>query len=71
MQGSKSSLVGALKDSARGGTSGAVHNRLRGALITVQIAMALTLLNRRWRPDPKLFAGAGAYLKNILGHHSR
>jgi putative ABC transport system permease protein len=44
IQGSKANLVEALRDSARGGTSGAARNRLRGALVTIQLAMALVLL---------------------------
>jgi putative ABC transport system permease protein len=44
LQGSKSGFVEGLKDSMRGGTSGASRHRLRGALVTVQVAMALILL---------------------------
>jgi putative ABC transport system permease protein len=44
LQGSRLSFVEGLKDSARGGTSGAARNRLRGSLVTVQVAMALILL---------------------------
>jgi putative ABC transport system permease protein len=44
IQGSKANLIDTLRDSVRGGTSGAARNRLRGALVTIQLAMALVLL---------------------------
>jgi putative ABC transport system permease protein len=44
VRGSKVNFVDTLKDSVRGGTSGAARNRLRGALVAIQLAMALVLL---------------------------
>jgi hypothetical protein len=44
MHGSKSSFAESLKDAARGGTSGGVRNRIRGALVSAQLALALVLL---------------------------
>ena len=55
MQGSKSNFAAALKDSARGGTSGATRHRLRGALVTIQLSLALVLL-----------IGAGLLIRSFL-----
>jgi putative ABC transport system permease protein len=44
MQASKSMFVESLKDATRGGTSGGARHRLRGALVTAQLALALVLL---------------------------
>ncbi len=44
MQASKLDLVGSLKESGRSGTDGAARAHLRGALVTLQIALALVLL---------------------------
>lgn len=44
LQVSKPDLVGTLKESGRGGTDGAVRQRVRGALVALQIALALVLL---------------------------
>ncbi|HLK66394.1 MAG TPA: ABC transporter permease [Bryobacteraceae bacterium] len=44
IQGSHANLIDALRDAARGGTSGATRHRLRGVLVTLQVAMALVLL---------------------------
>jgi putative ABC transport system permease protein len=44
LQVSKPDLVGTLKESGRGGTDGAVRQRIRGALVALQIALALVLL---------------------------
>jgi putative ABC transport system permease protein len=55
LQASKGSFVEGLKDSTRGGTSGAARSRLRGALVAVQVAMALVLL-----------AGAGLLIRSFV-----
>lgn len=55
MQGSKSNFAAALKDSMRGGTSGAARHRLRGALVTAQLSLALVLL-----------IGAGLLIRSFL-----
>jgi putative ABC transport system permease protein len=55
MQGSKSNFAATLKDSVRGGTSGAARHRLRGALVTVQLSLALVLL-----------IGAGLLIRSFL-----
>jgi putative ABC transport system permease protein len=55
IQGSKSNFAGALKDSARGGTSGATRHRLRGALVAIQLSLALVLL-----------IGAGLLIRSFL-----
>jgi putative ABC transport system permease protein len=44
LQVSKPDLVGSLKESGRGGTEGAARQRIRGALVALQIALALILL---------------------------
>jgi len=44
VQASKSSFVEKLKDATRGGTSGGARHRLRGTLVTAQLALALILL---------------------------
>jgi putative ABC transport system permease protein len=44
LQASKPDLVNALKESGRGGTDTVVRQRLRSALVTVQIALSLVLL---------------------------
>jgi putative ABC transport system permease protein len=44
VQGSKSSFVESLKSVTRGGTAGGARNRMRGVLVTVQLALALMLL---------------------------
>jgi putative ABC transport system permease protein len=44
VQASKSTFVESLKDATRGGTSGGAKHRLRGALVTAQLALALVLL---------------------------
>ncbi len=44
LQVSKPDLVGSLKESGRGGTEGAVRQRVRGALVALQVALALVLL---------------------------
>lgn len=44
IQGSKTDLVGSLKESGRSGTDGVARQHLRSALVAVQIAMALVLL---------------------------
>jgi len=44
LQGSRYNLVGYLKDGARGGTSGGVRQRIRSALVSAQLALALILL---------------------------
>ncbi len=44
IRGSRTNLGTALKESVRGGTEGGSRNRLRGALVAVQLAMALMLL---------------------------
>ena len=43
-QASRLTLVESLKDATRGGTSGGARHRLRGALVTAQLALALVLL---------------------------
>jgi putative ABC transport system permease protein len=44
IQASKPDLVNSLKESGRGGTDSVVRQRLRSALVTLQIALALVLL---------------------------
>ncbi len=44
LQASKSALVDALKDATRGGSSGRGRNRVRAALVSAQLALALMLL---------------------------
>jgi len=44
LQASNTDLVGSLKESTRGGTDGVIRQRLRSALVILQIAMALVLL---------------------------
>jgi putative ABC transport system permease protein len=44
LHGSKASFAETLKDATRGGTSGGVRNRIRGALVSAQLALALVLL---------------------------
>ncbi len=44
VRGSRTNLGNALKESVRGGSEGGARNRLRGVLVTVQLAMALMLL---------------------------
>jgi putative ABC transport system permease protein len=44
IHGSNVNFVDALKDAVRGGTSGAARSRLRGALVAIQLALALVLL---------------------------
>jgi putative ABC transport system permease protein len=44
MQASKLTLVESLKDATRGGSSGGARHRLRGVLVTAQLALALVLL---------------------------
>jgi putative ABC transport system permease protein len=44
MHGSKSSFAESLKDATRGGTSGSVRHRIRAALVSAQLALALVLL---------------------------
>ena len=44
LQASKSNLVESLKDATRGGSSGAVRHRIRAALVSAQLALALVLL---------------------------
>ena len=44
LQASKPDLVNSLKESGRGGTDTVIRQRLRSALVTVQIALALVLL---------------------------
>jgi putative ABC transport system permease protein len=43
-QGSRTNFVEYLKDAVRGGTSGGKRNRIRSALVSVQLALALVLL---------------------------
>jgi putative ABC transport system permease protein len=44
MRGSNPNFAETLKDATRGGTSGGVRNRIRGALVSAQLALALVLL---------------------------
>jgi putative ABC transport system permease protein len=44
LQGSRASFVESLKDATRGGTTGGVRNRIRAALVSAQLALALVLL---------------------------
>jgi putative ABC transport system permease protein len=44
MQGSKLNFGDSLKEATRGGSSGSARNRIRGALVTAQLALALILL---------------------------
>ena len=44
LQASKSNFAESLKDATRGGTSGAVRHRIRAALVSAQLALALVLL---------------------------
>jgi len=44
LQASNTDLVGSLKESTRSGTDGVIRQRLRSALVILQIAMALVLL---------------------------
>ncbi|MBZ5606130.1 MAG: ABC transporter permease [Acidobacteriia bacterium] len=44
MEGSKTDFADALKDATRGGTSGGGRHRIRAALVTAQLALALVLL---------------------------
>ena len=44
LHAAKSTLVESLKDSPRGGSSGAARHRVRAALVTAQLALALVLL---------------------------
>jgi putative ABC transport system permease protein len=44
IRGSKASFVESLRETGRGGTAGGARNRLRGALVTVQLGLALMLL---------------------------
>jgi predicted permease len=44
LQTSKTNLVDSLKESARGLSGGLQHSRLRGALVVVEVALALALL---------------------------
>ncbi len=44
LHGSKSNLVESLKDTTRGGTAGGARNRIRAALVSAQLALALVLL---------------------------
>ncbi|HTR37594.1 MAG TPA: ABC transporter permease [Bryobacteraceae bacterium] len=44
LHAAKSTLVESLKDSTRGGSSGAARHRIRAALVTAQLALALVLL---------------------------
>jgi putative ABC transport system permease protein len=44
LQASKSALAESLKDATRGGSSGAARHRVRAALVSAQLALALVLL---------------------------
>ncbi len=55
IQGSKSSFVTSLKDTARGVTSGGTRTRLRSVLVAGQLALALMLL-----------AGSGLLIRSLL-----
>ena len=55
LQASKPDLVNSLKESGRGGTDTIVRQRLRSALVTVQIALSLVLL-----------VGAGLMINSFL-----
>ena len=44
LHASKSALVESLKDATRGGSSGAARHRIRAALVSAQLALALVLL---------------------------
>jgi putative ABC transport system permease protein len=55
LHGSKSNLVESLKDATRGGTTGGARNRIRGALVSAQLALALILL-----------AGSGLLIRSFL-----
>jgi putative ABC transport system permease protein len=44
LQGSKSNFGDSLKEATRGGSAGGARNRLRGMLVTAQLALALILL---------------------------
>jgi len=44
LQGSKSAFAETLKDATRGGTSGGARHRVRAALVSAQLALALVLL---------------------------
>jgi len=55
LHGSKCNFAESLKDAVRGGTSGGVHNRIRSALVSAQVALALVLL-----------IGAGLLIRSFL-----
>lgn len=45
LRGSRVNLIESLKDGARGGTSGRKRNRLRGALVIMEVALGVVLLS--------------------------
>ncbi|HUI57791.1 MAG TPA: ABC transporter permease [Bryobacteraceae bacterium] len=55
LNGSKCNFAESLKDAVRGGTSGGVRNRIRSALVSAQLALALVLL-----------IGAGLLIRSFL-----